>query len=245
MRRLTILSLILLLSACGAPAISTPLPTPQAIGVTYPLALQPWADKLSICASGNSQVALYFNPSNNPGTSIPSNDILLVLGQPVINESQGYSSQVGMEQIVVIVNKENPLEQLSMDEIGSIFSGQLSTWPEGSGQPIQVWVLPEGDPARKPFDQTFLQTRALTTQALLAPDPAAMLEAVSTDVDSIGYLPKSYLNASSSVNPGNVHFIQLDKSAENGLNQPVIALTRGEPAGLLRSLLVCVQTDTP
>ena len=240
-----LLSLIFLLSACGAPPVSTPGPTAQAIGVTYPPALQPWADKLSGCAADNPRVALYFNPSNTPDASILANDIVLELGQPAANEAVGHLSQVGSEQIVVIVNKANPLEQLSNDEVGLIYAGQLSTWTDGSGQPIQVWVLPEGDPVRRIFDQAILHTQPLTSQAILAPDPTAMLEAVSKNPNSIGYLPASFLNTSGSVNPGDVHFVELEQSTETALNQPVVALTQGEPVGLLRNLLVCLQAETP
>jgi hypothetical protein len=245
MRHLVILSLILFLTACGAPAESTPAPTPQAIGVTYPPALQPWADKLSGCASGNSQVALYFNPTNDQGSSILSNDIVLELGQPTINKSVGYRSQVGSEQIVLIVNKANPSEQLSKDEIGLIFSGQQSTWTEASGEPIQVWVLPDGDPTRRIFDQAVLQDQAPTTQAMLAPDPTAMLEAVSKDVNSIGYLPASFLNTTGTINSSDVHILPLEQPTVSALNQPVVAITLDEPAGLLRDLLVCLQASTP
>ncbi len=240
-----LLSLIFLLSACGTPQVSTPAPTAQAIGVTYPPALQPWADKLSGCAIGNPRVALFFNPSNSPGASILANDIVLELGQPAANEAGRYLSQVGSEQIVVIVNKANPLEQLSNDEAGLIFAGQQSTWSDGSGQPIQLWALPDGDPARRVFDQTILPTQPLTTQAMLAPDPTAMLQAISQNPNSIGYLPASFLNATGSVNPSDVHIVQLEQSAETALHQPVVAITQGEPVGLLRSLLVCLQADTP
>ncbi len=245
MKYYILLSLVLFLAACGSPPVSTPAPTAQAIGITYQPALQPWADKLSGCASGNPQVALYFNPSNNPATSILSNEIRLGVGQPIAKENAGYLSQIGAEQIDVIVNKDNLLVQLTGDELRRIYSGQLSTWSDGSGQPIQVWVQPEGDPVRVIFDQAVLQNQPLTTHALLAPDSSAMLEAISRDVDAIGYLPASFLNPSGSIDPGNVHIVMLDKPVETALNQPVVALTLVEPEGLLRALLVCLQADTP
>ncbi len=245
MKCFILLSLVLFLAACGSPPVSTPAPTAQAIGITYPPALQPWADKLSGCAAGNPQVALFFNPTNNPVTSILSNEIELVLGQPDSKASASYLSQIGSEQIAVIVNKDNSLEQLTSDELRQIYSGQWSTLSDSSGEPIQIWVQPDGDPVRNLFDQAVLQNQPITTQAMLAPDSSAMLEAISRDVNSIGYLPASFLNARGSVNPGDVHIVQLDKSLETALNQPVVALTLGEPEGLLRMLLVCLQAGTP
>jgi hypothetical protein len=42
-----------------------------------------------------------------------------------------------------------------------------------------------------------------------------------------------------------VKTIQLDEALEEDLNQPVIALTKDEPQGLMRELLVCVQNFIP
>jgi hypothetical protein len=246
MKRLSmLLSLILLLAACGAPQVSTPASTPQAIELTYPQDLQPWADKLSGCASSNPLIALYFKPSAASDSPITSNDILLGLGQLAQGSGSTYLSQVGREQIDVIVNRDNPISQLSTSELSSIFSGQQITWNDTSAQPIQLWVLPEGDPVRSIFDQAVLQTLPLSSEAMLAPDPTAMLEAISQDVNSIGFLPASFLNSIGSVDPGEVQIVQLDQSLESAFDQPVIAITQGEPQGLLRSLLVCLESDTP
>jgi hypothetical protein len=238
-------SLILLLAACGAPQVSILAPTPQAIYLSYPPALQPWADKLAGCASNNPLVALYINYSTTSDAGIISSDIMLELDQTAHGNGSTYLSQVGREQIDVIVNRDNPVSQLSNDELRSIFSGQKTTWNDASTQPIQDWVLPEGDPARVIFDQAVLQTLPLSSKAMLAPDPAAMLEAISNDVNSIGYIPASFLNSSGSVDPGEVQIVQLDNSMETAFDQPVVALTQGEPQGLLRSLLVCLESDTP
>jgi hypothetical protein len=245
MKRLAVLGLFLLLAACGAPQSSTPAPTPQAIDLTYSPALQPWADKLTGCASNNPLIALYFNPSNTSDVGMQSNDIALELDQTNPSDGAGYRSQVGREQIVVVVHQDNPVSQLTATELRLIFSGQQTTWNDGSAQPIQVWVLPEGDPARVIFDQSVLQTQPLTTQAMLAPYSTAMLEAISKDVNSIGYLPASFLRSSGSVNSGDVHTVQLEQSVATVFDQPVVALTQAEPQGSLRNLLVCLEADPP
>jgi hypothetical protein len=245
MRYCYILVAILVLAACGSPQASTPAPTPQAIYLEYPSSLQPWADRLSDCAADHPQVALYFLPSSQPTSDINSNQIILELNpsEQAIKSASLY--QVGIEQIVVIVNQANPLLELSNDELRSIFSGQQSTWPEDSGEPVQVWVLPQGDQVRSIFNSVVMQTMPLTTDAMLAPDPTAMLEAVSENVNAIGYLPASFLNSSGSVDPGKVSIVQLDNSFEASLSQPVVAITAGEPEGLLRSLLVCLDSSAP
>jgi hypothetical protein len=240
-----LIALVFLLSACGSPQESTPAPTPQAINIIYPPSLQPWADRLSNCANKNPLVGLYIFPSAQPVMDILPNQIILELNPTDQQMESASLYQVGSEQIAIIVNQNNPLSKIKTDELRSIFSGQQKNWREESGQPIQVWVYPQGDPVRTIFDQAVMQTSPLTTEAMLAPDPSAMLEAVSENENAIGYLPESFLNKGGTVDPGKINIVQLDSSLETQLNRPVVAVTDSEPEGLIRSLLVCLTSITP
>jgi hypothetical protein len=245
MKPLLIFGLALFLSACGSPEVSTPAPTPEAINIIYPTALQPWADKLARCASSYPQIALYFKESNALDTDIQLNDIGLEFGQPDLQSTVTYLSQVGREQVVVVVNQENSLSQLSSAELKSIFSGQRIKPENGSDQSTQVWVLPQGEPTRGIFDHAVMLDRSLTTESMLAPDPAAMLKAISQNIDAIGYLPASILTTNDPSYAGKVKIVQLDPSLEAELRQPVIAITLSEPKGLMRNILVCLEVSTP
>jgi len=244
LKRFLLFGLVLVLSTCGTPDVSTPAPTPEAIGVIYSVALQPWADKVAYCASNNPLIALYFTHSDTLDTNLVDNDIFLELGETSQDVQESKLFQVGWEQIVVVVNKDNQLSQLS-DDLKSIFTGQVSKWDNASNQPIQIWVMPEGDPTRTIFDNAVMGTQPISSEAMLAPDPAAMLEAISGNIDSIGYLPRSFLNVRDSAFASKVKILQLDTSLEAELHQPVIAITKNDPEGLLRNLLVCLQSVTP
>jgi hypothetical protein len=245
MKHLFLFGLVLILTGCSTPGVSTPAPTPEAINIIYPSALQPWADDLARCASNNPQIALYFMQSSLLGAHIQSNEIGLELGNPANVTADTYLSQVGWEQVVVVVNTENSLSQLTDAELRSIFSGQASISVNNSGDPIQVWVFPEGDPTRLIFDLAVMQEQPVTTAAMLAPDPGAMLETISENIGTIGYLPGSFLATVDPSIVSKVKIIQLEPILEAQLRQPVIAITQSEPTGLLRSLLVCLESTTP
>jgi ABC-type phosphate transport system substrate-binding protein len=183
--------------------------------------------------------------SDTLDTNIKSNDIVLEFGSPDNSRDDTYLSQVGWEKVVVVVNQENSLSQLSNNELKSIFSGQGSKSENGTDQASQVWTLPEGEPTRVIFDHAAMQTQSLTTESMLAPDPGAMLEAISQNIDAIGYLPGSFLTTNDSSYTSKVKIIQLDPSLEAELRQPVIAITHSEPNGLVRSLLVCLEANSP
>jgi hypothetical protein len=245
MKRLFSLGLMALLISCGSPELSTPAPTPEAIQVIFPSALNSWADKFSGCASGNPLVGLYFYQSPMEDKVFDSNNMVLELGEPLQNEPGSYMSQIGWDQIDVIVNQDNKISQLTTNELQGIFSGLTSIWDNDNSQPIQVWVLPTDDTVRKYFDRAVLLSLPLTSEAKLAPDSDAMLQAISNDTNAIGYLPESIISSSDPDVVSKVKIVHLDKSLNDDFYQPIIAITQSEPEGLLRELLVCAQTSIP
>ena len=245
MKRLLLCVVCVLLSGCGTPLVATPAPTPQAISIFYPASLKPWADKLANCATDSPALALYFFQGTNLEASTALKEIDLVLGQPPKVGTGSSLYQVGWEQLVVIVNKENSLAKLTADLLRQIFSGKVDHWQKSTSQSIQVWVLPEGEPTRQVFEQGLGSEGLLAPNAKLAPDPLAVLKMVAEDENAIGYLPRTYISDPSSPDASHVKTVELDQALEQAFHQPVIAITKGEPTTLERNLLACIQTTSP
>jgi hypothetical protein len=234
------LLVIYILSACANAEIATPAPTQEAIRVFYPPTMQFWADSLANCASNNPHIGLYFFPIYYP-SDISGQDIVLNLGPDVQGSDNAYLSQVGWDQLVVIVNVSNPTSQLSQEGIEQIFSGELSLWMNGQELPIQVWVLPSNDPNTLVFNNTFMVSQPLTSEAHLAPDADAMMEAISEYPGAIGFLPKTILDARENSPTEDLKIVALPASLNAELHFPIVAITQTEPKGLLRQILVCLQ----
>jgi hypothetical protein len=245
MKRWLFVGLVSLLISCTTPELSTPAPTPVPIQVIFPPSLKPWADKISACASQNPLVALYYNPPSMLDPNSPPNSVVLQLGESFERDDHSYLLLIGWEQIDIIINQERDLFQLTSSDLQSVFSGLTNSWEGNTGQPIEVWVFPDDDTVRKYFDKAVLQSNPLTSEARLAPDPDAMLQAVSKNPNAIGYLPGSFLSTGDPSLVSSVRIIPVDRSVQNELKQPVIAITQNEPVGELRELLVCVQTIDP
>jgi hypothetical protein len=243
LRQLSLIGLALLLVACSAPETATPAPTQQAILVSYPSVLQAWVEKLSACASANPLIAIYATQVSQTTTAVFSDEIVLVLGEPADIDSSSSLWQVGTENVIIIANSSNDQIQLSAVELEAIFSGQNPQWE--SGNPVQIWVLPDGDPVRNVFDQVVMQGQAVSSNAMLAPDPTAMLEAISQEAGAIGYLPESIFSTADPALAEKVKSLQLEASIERELTQPVIAVTHAEPESHTRELLDCLQSSHP
>ncbi len=140
MKRFAIFGLILLVIACAVPEVRTPDPTPEAIRVIYPASLKYWADRTAACAASNPLIALFFHQYPLLNTQGAANTIELIFGEPLITNSASYLSQVGNEQIIVIVNQGNDLNQLSAEKLQSIFSGKTSSWEDGMTSDGGNWL---------------------------------------------------------------------------------------------------------
>lgn len=214
---------------------------PKPSGSTIQPPLQPWADRLAICAEEDPSVALYFLQSSVMPANINENDIVLEIGKPSPMKPGGHIFQIGTEQVVVIVNKSNPLSRVPTEQLSQIFIGNLSAWDHKSTNSIHVWVLPDGEPVQQLFSEALGLNQTTDSEAMLAPDPKIMLEAVSKDKNAIGYLPELFLNSDVSPASKEVKTLQLDPSLTQALRQPILAITQDEPTTIGRNLLVCLQ----
>ncbi len=100
MKHLFLLGVIFFLASCGSPELAIPAPTPEAIQISYPAALKPWADKIAICASSNPLIALYFRQSPDPTpSSIFAEEVVLELGDSATRAASmvSFSSWLGTD----------------------------------------------------------------------------------------------------------------------------------------------------
>lgn len=207
--------------------LATLAPTPVAVTVVITPAARTLWGRLHECALAHPELALILweRPSTSP--DFRQADLSIRLGAP--STVDGYLALLGETEIKVIVHPSSALQNLTLEEIKTIFQKGITA----SGQPVQVWIL-QGDDVRQYFDVVVLNGEDATSQARIAPDPAAMLVSVSSDPTAIGYLPATWLN-------DEVRPLTLDSGLSQKLRLPILALARAEPQGVSRILLGCLQ----
>jgi hypothetical protein len=251
MRSHWLLVCLVFLAACSSPPQAAPLPTSQTLTVHYPAFMRTWTRQLRSCAANHPEVDWIEIEIPPTEADLETSQVLLWLGSsPLPAGMQAGVYEIGVEKWAIIVNAENPIRQISPDELSDIFRGTIQSWADLSEAginfklDIQVWSFPSSDPIASPYLDLLLEGGKLTSQAHLAPDPAAMLEAVADHKAAIGYLPSTWLMADPIQDPAqkSIHPIQANSDNLNGFSQPVLALTDHEPGGALRAILVCVQS---
>jgi phosphate transport system substrate-binding protein len=93
----------------------------------------------------------------------------------------------------VFLNKENPVSELTIEQIGSIFSGKITNWKEvgGDDQKIQLYGRESSSGTFEFFKEHVVKTDfSLKCQTL--PGTAAIVNAVKKDKYSIGYGGAAY-----------------------------------------------------
>jgi len=97
---------------------------------------------------------------------------------------------IAIDGIAVIVHLDNGVEDLALEDIQKIFSGEITNWSEvgGADENIVVVSREEGSGTRGAFDDIVLGDAVLVDTALIQNSTGAVAEAVSTEVNAIGYV---------------------------------------------------------
>ena len=239
----------LMLSTGCQPLTATIPPTPQIIHVQLTPALNSWSSILNACALALPGTGLVVDEAPASNLNPATVDFSLRFGLPAVSPQKTPVTNspliLATDEVAVIVNPDNPVNQLAPETITAIFNGQISQWkplipgnqnpqPTDTSIDIQVWSFPQGDDIRQVFIAAFLKSNSLASKTHLAPDPNAMLEAISQDPTAIGYILASQLQAS-------VQAVKIDGEPSSSLEQPVLAYTSNAPQGQVRQMLLCLQ----
>src|SRR5699024_3194229 len=98
--------------------------------------------------------------------------------------------KIAIDGIAVIVHADNEVDDLSLDEIQQLFSGEITNWSEVGGADEDVVVISreEGSGTRGAFTDIVLGDAELTDSALIQNSTGAVKESVLTEPNAIGYI---------------------------------------------------------
>jgi len=200
---------LLFLAAC-APA-ANPTPTQQVVSIYASPATQPWLSEAFACAQ---ELQIILATSNDPAQA----QISLRMGEPDNLKSAGY--QIGSDDLLIVVNRESPLQNLSMEQARSLFAG--------SDAAIQVWVFAGKEDIQLVFSREIMAGTPTSTLARLALSPQQMLDALNAEKKIAGFLPRHW-------KAGTVREIFSLPDV------PILAVTTSEPEGAVKEVLGCLQ----
>lgn len=101
---------------------------------------------------------------------------------------------VAVDGLSVYVNGNNPVKELSIEQLDKIFTGKIKNWKEvgGSDMAITVYSRENSSGTYEFFKEHVLKGKDFVASAETKPGTAAVLESIATDPKGIGYGGAAY-----------------------------------------------------
>lgn len=158
---------------------------------------------------------------------------------------------VAYDGIAVVVHPSNPVSKLTLEQLGDIFTGKITNWKEvgGNDQPILVLSRERNSGTHVFFLEHVLRRgnakgpEEFAASALMMPSSQAIVQEVRSGEGAISYIGLGYVGegekvvevAKSAEGPFTIPSLETVQSGEYPIARPLLFLTRGEPAGDVKS----------
>jgi len=159
-----------------------------------------------------------------------------------------FTVTVARDAIAIIVNPMNPIDDLSMDQVRSVFSGKVKNWRELGGLPRPIVLVnrEEGSGTRESFQKFVMDKEEISLDSLVQNTNGAIRQVVSNDPNAIGYLSLGLVN--DQVKALKISGVEPDlTNIESGryvLVRPFLFILDGEPTEEVKAFLEFVLSPT-
>lgn len=150
---------------------------------------------------------LFTVPETSPSSEISASELASETEQTetelVKTESVGRTTEdvvrtpIALSGLALIVHVNNPVSNLSLEEIKMLYSGRVTEWDEVANQQSTGEILlisrEEASGTRILFDERVLAGERLSLTALIMPNSSAVIEAVGANETAIGYVDRAYV----------------------------------------------------
>jgi phosphate transport system substrate-binding protein len=99
--------------------------------------------------------------------------------------------EIAIDGIAIILNKDNPISNLSTAQIRDIYAGNITNWKQVGGNDAAIFVVTRepGSGTRGAFEELVMQKKAnITTGAITQGSTGSVTAYVETNKNAIGYV---------------------------------------------------------
>ena len=258
-----VLSLILISGAILTGCIGQPAPTKstqetekQSIMINGSTSVQPLAEELGSAFKAKNPNATIDIQSGGSGVGIKSAmdgvvDIGMSSRDLKPEEKTLKEFRIATDGIAVILHPENTVNDLSVEQLRRIYSGEITSWKEVGGKDDKITVVTreEGSGTRGAFieltrlevKETDKKVDKTIASAITQGSTGAVITTVAGDVNAIGFA--SFGSARDNTNIKLISIDGIACSEENiysgsyKISRPFLMLTKEEPTGLTKDFL--------
>jgi phosphate transport system substrate-binding protein len=156
--------------------------------------------------------------------------------------------KIALDGISLMINKKNPVSELTLDQLKNIYTGVYTRWSDvgGPDRPIVLLSRESNSGTYVFFQEHVLQKKDYSPKAHLMPSTAAVTQSVSQDQWSIGYGGVAYAEH------GDVKTIRVrttpdapavaptEATVHDGsypISRPLFLYTNGDPTGVVKAFI--------
>lgn len=148
---------------------------------------------------------------------------------------------VAVDAIAIIVNRDNPVSNLSSTEARKIFNGGITNWRDVGGKDEEIVLVnrDEASGTREAFGKLLMGNKGFLKKAIVQPGSGQVRSIVGETPGAIGYLSRGYVTkdvkvlALDGVKPS----IATIRKGTYLLNRTLYLLTKGEAHGLAKDFI--------
>ncbi len=159
---------------------------------------------------------------------------------------------VALDGLAVVVNPQNPVRQLTLQQLADLFTGKVTNWKALGGPDKRVVLLSRevNSGTHVYFKEHVLPAsstgdREFSPEALLLPSSQAIADEVGSNLGGIGYYGMGYLNPNNAVisvakAAGEPYVTPSEKTVLNGtypISRPLLLYSHGQPGGAVKAFL--------
>jgi phosphate transport system substrate-binding protein len=102
---------------------------------------------------------------------------------------------IAYDAIAVIVHPDNPLDELTTEQIRSVFAGEVSNWSELGGADVEIGIVnrDEASGTREAFSKIVLDGGRFDPAAAILPGTGQVRSVVADSVGAIGYISLGFV----------------------------------------------------
>jgi phosphate transport system substrate-binding protein len=154
---------------------------------------------------------------------------------------------LAVDGIAVIVHKDNPIDDISLDQIQGIFTGKIKDWSElgeMNGMIIPV-TREEGSGTRGAFEEMVMGEKVISDVCLVQDSNGAVREIIATTLQGIGFISVGLVDerekalAINGVEPSLANLI----SCKYRFTRPFLLLLDQEPTGIIKNFIDYALSD--
>lgn len=158
-----------------------------------------------------------------------------------------YDTPLAYDAIAVIVHPENPVRELTKEQVRLIFNGTYTNWSELGGEDLEIGLVnrDEASGTREAFYKIVMEKTPFDRTAAVLPGTGQVRSVVAQARGAIGYISLGFINDEVSV----IDIDGVEASPETVIDgtYPVSRLlhffTVGEPEGLAKEYIDFVLSD--